>query len=362
MPRSTKKPVILHCVSSLQVGGAEKCAVNLALAQHKAGYQVAVLSFGKTSDPFYSTLTKNNVPVHCISGNIVSRCVQVKRCFRDYSFIHIHSPAVIRAIAPIALLIRGKHIIYTMHGEHSAKLKGMKFAHTLANLYLKGKYAVSKRVQEGVKARYGWPVAEVKVISNGILIPHRPQKPQGKHTAPIRFGMVARLVPLKQIDQVIDVFAGIAKSPTSLPLELHLFGDGPEKPNLQNLIATHQLGDCVTLHGNELDENKIYAQFNCLIINSNTEGLPMVLLEAMARALPVISTRVGAIPEIVEDGNTGILIDVGDKKQLTEAIHTLLKNPTLYEQYADNAYDYVQQHYSVDTISQTYLASYFHKE
>ncbi|MBU2979204.1 glycosyltransferase family 4 protein [Alteromonas sp. C1M14] len=359
MPKSTKPPVILHCVSSLQVGGAEKCAVNLALAQQQAGYSVAVLSFGQTTDPFYQTLSSQGITVHCIAGNMVQRSIQVKQCFARYSFIHIHSPAVIRAIAPLALFIRHKHIIYTMHGEHSAKLSGMKLAHSLANLYLNAKYAVSKRVQEGVEQRYGWPVSEVKVISNGIMIPPRPLQDNVELPSPFRFGMVARLVPLKQVDQVIEVFSTLTKS---MAIALHIFGDGPEKEKLQGLISSHQLDAHITMHGNELDEDKIYAQFDCLIINSNTEGLPMVLLEAMARALPVISTRVGAIPDIVEQGNTGLLIDSGDNSQLTTAIKTLLKNPTLYRQYADNAYDYVQQHYSVASISDTYLASYFHQE
>lgn len=356
MPPFTKGLRILHIVSSLQVGGAEKCAVNLARIQSHQGHMASILSFGAPNDPFTQILSSANIKYYTIQGNVVARLYSTLKVLSRYTIIHIHSPAVIRALAPLFWYLMTKKVIYTMHGEHSANLGGMVLAHKLANTYLNGRYAVSERVRDGVRSRYRWSPATVTVVPNGVYVPSSNRLPSRRNPNTVfRFGMVARLVPLKQIDKVIDVFA---KWVLTTPGTLHIFGDGPERDHLERRVAENQLTDKVTFYGNVINEDNIYHTFDCLLINSNTEGLPMVLLEAMARRRPVISTRVGAIPSLIEQSRAGLLIDVEDTTQLAMYMQKMATDTLMYETLANNAYVYVSTHFGINQVSDIYLAPF----
>lgn len=353
MPPYINSLRILHVVSSLHVGGAEKCAVNLARIQSQLSHKVAVLSFGSPDDPFTQILASADIEYHTIQGNMLSRLYKAWAVLKRFDIIHIHSPAVIRALSPLFFYLMTKKVIYTMHGEHSASLGGMKLAHKLANIYLKGRYAVSERVRDGVKSRYNWSPANVTVVPNGVYVPASDALPPRRlPEAPFRFGMVARLVPLKQIDKVIDVFA---KWVSSNPGTLHIFGDGPQREYLEKKVVEYHLSDMVTFYGNVINEDDIYHTFDCLLINSNTEGLPMVLLEAMARRRPVVSTRVGAIPALIEQSGAGLLIDVDDSAKLSSCMNKMATEPLLYNELADKAYAYVSSNFGVKQVSDIYL-------
>ena len=340
-------PRILHCVSSLQVGGAEKCAVNLLTCQHALGYKVAVLSFGKPAEPFQSVLENRGIRVINNNESIIRRLVRTVRILKGFDVIHIHSPAVIRAFMPVFPFLMGKKVLYTHHGEDSPDQKGMRLSHWLAALYINKDFAVSEKVKLSVKQRYNWEPARTDVIPNGVLLS------KGDITAPatpFKFACVARMVPLKQIDKVVTAFAQ-ADIPQS---ELHLFGDGPERPAVEAAVAKHNLQHRVVLHGNVLDEDEIYRHVDCLVINSTTEGLPMALIEALARGKPAISTPVGEIPNLDKRYHF-CLFSEDDTAALSEVMKTMASSPEQWEMLARNGKQLVEESYSIEQVSRTYL-------
>ena len=345
---------VLHCVSSLNIGGAEKCAVNLAQHQASVGYKAAVMSFGSEDEPFCKELRNANIDVFIVNGNILQRALKLFRIIKDFDYIHIHSPAVIRAFTFVFPALYSKWVIYTMHGEHQATLFGMKSAHYLANGYLNQKFAVSNRVKAGVEQRYGWQSEDVTVIANGIPVSRQKKEQHSKHEK-MQFGMVARLVELKQIDQVV-----LQMRAENLQTKAHLniYGEGPLETQLQALVDQYQLSEHVTLHGREMDPDKIYNSIDCLIINSTTEGLPMVMLEAMSYGVPLVSTKVGAIPELIDKGRFGLLIDIGDTHGLATAMESVIDDPEHYAQMSNRAFDFVEEHYALSKVSEQYLAAY----
>jgi glycosyltransferase involved in cell wall biosynthesis len=312
------------------------------------------MSFGNESEPFYKELKDSGIKVHLVNGNLLQRVIKILSILREFECVHIHSPAVIRAFIFVFPVLYAKKVLYTMHGEHQASLFGMKFAHRLANGYIDQKFAVSTRVKDGVQSRYNWSSDSVTVIANGIPVSQTQRDKHQRHKS-IQFGMVARLVELKQIDQVI-LQMNSASSPSNT--HLHVFGEGPLKSDLHLLVERLQLESTVSLHGREMDPDKIYSAFDCLIINSTTEGLPMVMLEAMSYGIPVISTAVGAIPELINQGKFGNLIGVGDSRALGEAMAKMCQDEKAYLEMSDNAFEFVKKNFALDFVSGKYLAAF----
>jgi len=122
--------------------------------------------------------------------------------------------------------------------------------------------------------------------------------------------------------------------------DLHLFlvGDGPERLALVNIICSNNLDKKVHIIGNQPHKeiSKFLKAADIFVLPSYSEGLPNVILEAMASSLPVIASRVGGIPEAMEDGRSGILINKKDVDGLTDAMESLIENEALTKEMGIN--------------------------
>lgn len=344
---------ILHCVSSLQVGGAEKLVKNLSIIQAKSSKNVAILSFGRSTDPFQQVLNQTKVNVFNIIGGFFTRQIHLIQLIRQYKVIHIHSPAVIRAFIFIAPYLLFKKVIYTIHGEVAPDLAGMKLSHLIARGYVNATFAVSEKTRIKAQSLFLWPIKLISVVKNGVSF--SPIQRSIVQRKKIVLGTVSRLIPLKQISLLIECVKefGLAEL-----LEIKIFGDGPEQANLHTLVKNSGLNGCISFMGNVINEEDIYPQIDCLVICSNTEGLPMVLLEAMAYSVPCISTKVGAIPDVVAASEAGWLFNVGDKAGLAAIINNILTQPHKLIEQGEKAKSYVMQHYSIESVNQTYQQCY----
>jgi glycosyltransferase involved in cell wall biosynthesis len=120
---------------------------------------------------------------------------------------------------------------------------------------------------------------------------------------------------------------------------LGIVGDGSQRANLEKLVAELNLTDRVTFHG-RVEHSKIqnyYDQYDIFLNASNADNFPGVILEAFASGLPVVSTRAGGIPYMVEEGVTGLLVDIGDSEALAKKVIKLVKDPELALMLANNA-------------------------
>ncbi|MEL7131830.1 MAG: glycosyltransferase family 4 protein [Pseudomonadota bacterium] len=144
----------------------------------------------------------------------------------------------------------------------------------------------------------------------------------GKHIV-----FVGRLAGIKGVPLLIDAVAQLqAKHPE---LHLTLVGDGPEKADLETYVAQRGLTDRVTFTGylGQQEVAAILKTADMLVLPSFAEGVPVVLMEAMAAHIPVVATRVAGVQELVEDGVSGHVIPPGDLDALINAIYQLLKDP-----------------------------------
>jgi glycosyltransferase involved in cell wall biosynthesis len=137
--------------------------------------------------------------------------------------------------------------------------------------------------------------------------------------------IVARLVPIKAHEVFLEAAARVARQVEAS--RFLVIGDGERGPELRALAARLGLGDRVQFLGWRADIDRIYADVDVVVLTSRNEGSPVSLIEAMAAARPVVATRVGGVPGLVEDGVTGCLLEPGDVEGLAAAIGDLLGDP-----------------------------------
>lgn len=175
-----------------------------------------------------------------------------------------------------------------------------------------------KRIVQG----WGIPESEIDVIYNGVHIPKIEESagPLPPRNAFQRIVTICRLVPWKGVD-------GILKTLVHLPgAELIVVGDGPLRKLLESTADQLGIANRVSFLGN-LDKKsteRVLANADAFVLNSTYEGLPHVVLEALALGIPVIATDVGGTGEVIEDGKNGFLIRPGDGGELLNRLTTVL--------------------------------------
>jgi glycosyltransferase involved in cell wall biosynthesis len=138
-------------------------------------------------------------------------------------------------------------------------------------------------------------------------------------------GIVARLVPIKAHEVFLGAAARLREAVPAC--RFVVVGDGERRPELEALARELGLGDRVRFLGWRRDLDRIYADLDVVVLASRNEGSPVSLVEAMAAARPVVATRVGGVPDLVEDGVTGCLVPPGDAGATAAAIRNLLGDP-----------------------------------
>ena len=145
---------------------------------------------------------------------------------------------------------------------------------------------------------------------------------------------VSNFRKVKRIDDVIDVFYGINKK---IPSKLLMIGDGPEKNKAERKVKKMGIKDKVIFFGNSNETSKILSFSDLFLLTSEVESFGLSALEAMAASVPVISTKIGGIPEVNKDGFSGLLSEVGDiDKMISDSLY-ILSSEKLLNQFKKNA-------------------------
>jgi glycosyltransferase involved in cell wall biosynthesis len=186
----------------------------------------------------------------------------------------------------------------------------------------------------------GWGVSGTKtiVIYNAVesLLSSRSALP-----LPTRINIVTvgRLVPWKQIDHLIEALTECEK------VGLVIVGDGSERERLEGIVRDRQLSDRVYFAGQRSKEETFALMAACdlFVLNSTYEGFPHVVLEAMCAGLPVVATEVGGTPELVRDGENGVLISANANGELSKTLMKLLTSSEERQRLAAGARETTQR-------------------
>ena len=150
-------------------------------------------------------------------------------------------------------------------------------------------------------------------------------------------GVIANFYATKGLTFLIKAAALIRKNFQFSIFNLLIIGDGPERKKLEKMIKKLNLIDCVFLAGKIPQASRYLKAFDIFVLPSVKEGLPYVILEAMAAEVPIITTNVGGIPELIENGKSGLLVEPKNPIALAGAIERLLNNPEQQKSLAKNA-------------------------
>ena len=320
----SEKSRILEVTATLKPAGAEHLVVSLASALDPDRFEVAVVSlFDAFPDGLEPALYRSNIPVWHLGKHagpdprMYSRLSRVVNTFQPH-IIHTHC-----YVTRYTLLLRAQAIVHTVH--NMALLEADPVGRAI------NRYAFRHRViAVGVGAAVAESLREVYDLPHPLSIPNgidtqRFWRPESRVTWRERNGFsdqdllivsVARLDRQKNPGALVRAISCIPEA------QLVLVGQGDLRSELEGQPRVHLLGV-------RDDIPEILAAADIFALSSDWEGLPLALIEAMAAGLPVVATAVGCVPEVVEDGVSGLLINRGDQAELVAALTSLARDSAL---------------------------------
>ena len=210
-----------------------------------------------------------------------------------------------------------------------------------------------------------FPKEKKRVISNGVDIGQlKRDESRGHETRrlyhigneDIVIGTVGRLSYEKNQIMILEAAYPIMRKDERI--KILIVGDGPKKAELKQFAAARHLEDRVLFTGLMRDTVSAYSSMDIFVLSSLTEGAPLTLLEAMAMELPVIATRVGGIPEIINDGKNGLLVNSRDADALRGKMNELIANKEKAREISGSVRGFVKSNYSLERMCREYKKVY----
>jgi glycosyltransferase involved in cell wall biosynthesis len=164
-------------------------------------------------------------------------------------------------------------------------------------------------------------------------------------------------VPVKRIDLFIDTIARL-RTEHKLEVEGRICGNGPLLETMKQYAKTQGVAQFIHFRGFVQDMEPEWASMDALVMPSDHEGLPMTLLEALLRKVPVVAHNAGGIPEVLDHGNNGILVDDHSAAGYADKLAQLIKQPELARELAANGQNHVKREFSKRDNVQKYEALY----
>jgi colanic acid/amylovoran biosynthesis glycosyltransferase len=243
--------------------------------------------------------------------------------------LHVHFATPASTVGMIASKLTGVSLSITVHGpdefydvtryQLSEKINRCQF------LCVISKFARSQLMKLSPVEQ--WNKFEVTPL--GVNPENFPARPSGGGDGSFEILCVGRLVPAKGQHVLIQAFDRLAKEGQNVTLRV--VGDGPDRQSLQAMVERLGLTDRVHFEGavNQDRIQQFYRQADVFVLASFAEGVPVVLMEAMAIQVPCITTRITGIPELIRDGIDGLLVTPSDVEELCNAIKRLIREPVL---------------------------------
>lgn len=317
---------VLHVHRIGGIGGSERHLLTLLPALAERGVDVRFLGLddpGREPEPFYERLT---VPFERLQAPrdldplLAARVVRAVRAFRpDLVHTHLVHADVYGALAPAA-------IVSTKHNDDPFRAGPYRFVERVLARRARCVIAITESLARFQVERVGIPRSKVTTIHYGLddLPEQWGENPPDDVAGGARVLLaVCRLEPQKGVDVAIRALPAVRARHGDA--ELVVLGEGPQRGELERLAR--ELGVPVHLPGRVPDVAAWLRRASLLVHPARWEGFGLALLEAMLAELPIVATKVSSIPEIVADGETGLLVPPDDPAALAAAVSRLLDEP-----------------------------------
>jgi glycosyltransferase involved in cell wall biosynthesis len=274
---------------------------------------------------------------------------------------HTHNPMALIYGAPAARLA-GAAVVHTKHGSNPGGRSAL-LAAKLAARFVDAFVAVSPETAAVARRRREVDDRRLSVIANGIDLGRfrqdstareRVRSDLGIEPGSWVVGTVGRIAEEKNQALLLRAVAPLLGRKTRLVVA----GDGPLLAPLSELASTLGISPFVHFLGARSDVPDLLNALDAFVLCSNTEGLPLVIPEAMATGLPVVSTSVGGIPTVIDDGQTGLLVPAGDEQALRERVALLQADPDMSHTLGIRAQSAAARRFSAARMQSDYLQLY----
>src|SRR5689334_5779285 len=243
---------------------------------------------------------------------------------RHADVVHTHNPLPLIYGAPAARLA-GAAAIHTKHGINPGS-RGHRWLRRAAAGFVHEFVAVSATTAAQARVQHDTALGKLHTIPNGIRLDRYAPDSEARAAARVELGLgdawvvgtVGRLDPIKNQAMLVRAMAPLLSS----HVRLVIVGEGDARPEIEAAIAALPEPRWVVMAGRRMDVPRLIHAFDVFALSSSSEGLPLVVPEAMAAALPIVTTGVGGLPDVVDDRSTGRVVPV-DEQALAAALAEL---------------------------------------
>jgi glycosyltransferase involved in cell wall biosynthesis len=357
---------VLQIIPSLDRSGAEKQLTLLATHLPKDQFEVHVCALTR-GGPFESVLREAGIPVHIIGKRLKWDPMSLWRLYR-----------LIRQLQP--QIVQTWIFAANCYGRVAARLAGVPTilaSERCVDLWKSGyqfnidrllarwtrKIVVNAEAIGDFYMHHGIAREKIVTIKNAIVVDQvAVQNSQGARerldlpaTGPV-IGFIGRLWPQKRVQDLI--WAADILRLSGWRADLLVVGEGPRRGALEKFVREIDIGDQVHFLGHREDVSEILNLVDLVVLPSSYEGLPNVLLEAMAAGKPVVACQVPGVDEVVVHGQTGLLVPVKNPLELARAIRELLDDPVKRFTMGQAGKERVRAEFSLDRMISQYDALY----
>lgn len=371
----TQPKLVVHLTYVLDFGGLETLIVDCINRMPADQYRHAIVCLTRSS-PFARRITQPGVEIYELNkapGWALGTHVEISKLLRRLKPAILHTYNLAAAEYAFTATMAGVPVrVHAEHGRDAADPDGKNWKHKLLRRLLQpcidSYVAVSADLEQWLVNVVGIPGRKTVLINNGVdtdrYRSHCSTNPecagQRAEGELVVIGTVGRIQAVKDQAMLIDAFIALRSlMPHALDrLRLVIVGEGPLLPALRSKVETAGLADVISLPGASDDIADLMRTFSIFALSSIAEGMPVTLLEAMATGLPVVSTRVGGIPELILDGANGFLTPPGDAAALAAALARYVSDPELARQHGAAGRECIKQRYSMNAMLSAYVTLY----
>lgn len=356
-------------------GGSGVVASELALGLARRGHQIHIISY---ATPFRLGTFHENIFIHEVEVAsyplfqfppfalaLATKMVDVAREYR-LDLIHSHYAIPFAASAYLAKQILAPQplgTVTTLHGTDITLVGLDKSFFSVCKFAMEqtdGLTAVSRYLREKTVEEFQVE-REIRVIYNFVdtnrYRPGQQHCVRGHYAAPHE-KILIHVSNFRPVKRVADTVRLLARLLPKVPAKLLLVGEGPERLFVQQLVRELKVSSHVAFLGQQDYLEQLIACADLLLLPSETESFGLVALEAHACGVPVLASRVGGIPEVVRDGETGFLVPVGEIGEMAEKAEKLLTDEELHRQFGANARRVAEERFRQELILPQYEALY----
>lgn len=364
---------VLHLRDTYEIGGPGKTILETYRAIDAARFRLSLGVFvtggEATETPFVAAARDCGMPVHYVRGvnqydpRMIRQVAGLSRRL-EIDILHAHEVKS-DVIAYLASKLHRVATVTTVHGwiGNSARQRLMGALDRRVIRHFDRVVAVSGQIHDRLLSG-GVPADRLSLLHNAIVVERYRRTgtrgflaglPGGPLTGPV-VASIGRISPEKGQADLVEAL-GILKA-QGHPVSAVIAGDGPDRARITERVRALGLEASVRLPGYIDPPQRILEETDLMVLPSHTEGLPNVVLEALAMDVPVLATRVGGTPEIVTDGETGRLVEPRAPEALAAAIRDFLVNPSAWRDMARRGRETVETHFDFQARTRRLEAIY----